>query len=153
MLAPQSPLHQQHHLVLAVSVVFACKAMFILPTHSASSLTSGAAHLHFFCWLRPWTNSCIACRLGKQRDTGGVGFGNARAVRNLYEQSITRQSTRVLAERRAGGSIDALLLVREDLLGPKHLDVTSSKALRSLAALRGLHSVKRSVDTLLSLVR
>jgi hypothetical protein len=33
---------------------------------------------------------------------GSVGFGNARAVRNLIEASIKRQSARVLLERRTG---------------------------------------------------
>jgi hypothetical protein len=93
------------------------------------------------------------CRLGPQRDTGTIGFGNARAVRNLYEQSITRQSARVLAEKRQGLSPDLLLLTRDDLLGPKHLDVTQSKPLQQLQGLRGLHKVKDSVATLLELIK
>ncbi|PNH08303.1 NFX1-type zinc finger-containing protein 1 [Tetrabaena socialis] len=92
-----------------------------------------------------------ARRLGRQRGT--VGFGNARAVRNAYEQAQRRQSSRVLAERRAGGSPDALLLVREDLLGPRQLDVSSSSALQQLGAMRGLRAVKQQVDDLLALIR
>ncbi|KIY94942.1 Stage V sporulation protein K [Monoraphidium neglectum] len=91
-------------------------------------------------------------RLGRQRDAGGAGFGNARAVRNLYEQSIARQSARVLAERREGGAPDPLLLRRDDLLGPKRLDAGGSKALQELEAMRGLRRVKESVQTLLGLI-
>jgi hypothetical protein len=94
----------------------------------------------------------IACRrLGRQR--GAVGFGNARAVRNLLlERSITRQSARVLAARAAGGQPDTLLLAREDLLGPRQLDVRSSRPLQQLRQLRGLPKVKESVETLLQLI-
>jgi hypothetical protein len=51
---------------------------------------------------------CCCCapfylRLGRQRDSGAPGFGNARAVRNLLEAAISRQSARVLEEKRAGG--------------------------------------------------
>jgi hypothetical protein len=41
-------------------------------------------------------------RLGRQRDSGAPGFGNARSVRNLLEQAISRQSARVIKERKAG---------------------------------------------------
>jgi hypothetical protein len=91
-----------------------------------------------------------ARRLGRQR--GAVGFGNARAVRNLLERAITRQSARVLQERRAGLQPDLLLLTREDLLGPKGLDVSSSQPLQQLAGMRGLRRVKQSVQTLLQLI-
>jgi hypothetical protein len=91
-------------------------------------------------------------RLGRQRDTGAPGFGNARAVRNAYEAAITRQSARVLAERRAGGAPDPLLISRDDLLGPKRIDPAGSPALRELAGMRGLQKVKDSVDTLLGLI-
>jgi hypothetical protein len=90
-------------------------------------------------------------RLGKQRHL--PGFGNARAVRNLLETTITRQSARVLEERRQGLDPDTLLLVREDLLGPKGLDMSSSKPLQRLADMRGLARVKASVHTLLELLR
>ena len=73
-------------------------------------------------------------------------------MRNLYEQTLTRQSARVLAERQAGRSPDLLLIEREDLLGPKHIDVATSAPLRELHAMRGLGAVKESVDTLLQLI-
>jgi hypothetical protein len=74
-------------------------------------------------------------RLGRQRGT--VGFGNARAVRNAYEQAVSRQSARVLSERREGGEPDLLLISRQDLLGPKFLDVSTSSALRELQVIGG----------------
>ncbi|KAG2452041.1 hypothetical protein HYH02_003079 [Chlamydomonas schloesseri] len=92
-----------------------------------------------------------ARRLGRQR--GMTGFGNARAVRNAYEQAQRRQSARVLKERGAGGAPDPLLLQRDDLLGPKHLDVSSCSALRELEAMRGLKAVKQAVSDLLGLIR
>ena len=46
-----------------------------------------------------------------------------------------------------------LLLVREDLLGPKDLDVSRSQPLKRLADMRGLARVKGSVHTLLELLR
>lgn len=45
------------------------------------------------------------------------------------------------------------MLKRDDLLGPKDLDVAGSKPLQQLAALRGLDKVKASVGTLLGLLR
>ena len=84
-----------------------------------------------------------ACRLGRQRGT--IGFGNARAVRNAYEAAVSRQSARVAMERGEGGDPDLLLITRTDLLGPKFLDVSSSAALKELAAMQGLKAVKKQV--------
>jgi hypothetical protein len=47
--------------------------------------------------------SMLRFRLGRQRDSGAPGFGNAREVRNLVEAAISRQSGRVLAQQRQGG--------------------------------------------------
>ncbi|GFH21452.1 NFX1-type zinc finger-containing protein 1, partial [Haematococcus lacustris] len=92
-----------------------------------------------------------ARRLGRQRGT--VGFGNARAVRNFYEQAVARQSARCVEERQQGLNPDLWLLRRDDLLGPKQLDVSSSSALQELQAKVGLQSVKDSVANLLQLIR
>ncbi|MEW5313864.1 MAG: hypothetical protein WDW38_005396 [Sanguina aurantia] len=92
-----------------------------------------------------------AQRLGRMRGT--VGFGNARAARNLYEATITRQSARVIRQRQQGLMPETMLLEREDLLGPMHIDHASSKALRQLSLMRGLGSVKASVDSLLQIIR
>lgn len=90
-------------------------------------------------------------RLGRMRGT--VGFGNARAVRNLYESAVTKQSSRVITQRQQGLTPGVMMLEREDLLGLMHIDHSSSEALRELAAMRGLKSVKASVNTLLQLIR
>ncbi|KAL6759019.1 P-loop containing nucleoside triphosphate hydrolase protein [Haematococcus lacustris] len=92
-----------------------------------------------------------ARRLGRQRGT--VGFGNARAARNFYEQAVARQSARCVEERQQGLNPDLWLLRRDDLLGPKQLDVSRSSALQELQAKVGLQSVKDSVANLLQLIR
>jgi len=60
-------------------------------------------------------------RLGRSR--GKVGFGNARAVRILFEQAHARQATRISNERRLQGkslkSLKLMEFTRDDLLGPK----------------------------------
>ncbi|MEW5300661.1 MAG: hypothetical protein WDW36_003575 [Sanguina aurantia] len=92
-----------------------------------------------------------AQRLGRMRGT--FGFGNARAARNLYEATLTRQSARVIRQRQQGLKPETMLLEREDLLGPMHIDHASSKALRELSVMQGLGSVKASVDSLLQIIR
>lgn len=91
-----------------------------------------------------------ARRLGRQRGT--TGFGNARAVRNLWEATVARQSARVVRERGAGLSPDPLLITRNDLLGPMHLDPSTSQPLQQLGRMRGLQAVKDSADALLGLI-
>ncbi|KAJ1457712.1 P-loop containing nucleoside triphosphate hydrolase protein, partial [Pelagophyceae sp. CCMP2097] len=93
-----------------------------------------------------------ARRLGRLRGT--TGFGNARAVRNLVETARERQAARVVAERERGcgrGAGDHGLLAREDLLGPRIVDVDSA-ALRELEGLEGLQKVKASVKQLLGMM-
>lgn len=84
----------------------------------------------------------MAQRLGRQR--GVRGFGNARAVRNWLENARDRQAKRILAERAAGGTPNLYELARDDLLGPRSLDMSRSQPLRDLYALRGLKQVKES---------
>jgi hypothetical protein len=50
----------------------------------------------------------------------------------MWEQTKQRQSARIIKERNAGGDPDTLLVKREDLLGPKFLDVSACKALQQL---------------------
>eukprot|EP00798_Chlamydomonas_sp_ICE-L_P024108 gene24108-9683_t len=88
----------------------------------------------------------LARRLGRQR--GQVGFGNARAVRNAYEQALARQAARVSRQRSAGSDPD----IMEDLLGPKFLDSSDSSSLKELDHMRGLHRIKKEVDNMLALV-
>jgi hypothetical protein len=54
-------------------------------------------------------------RLGRGR--GRNGFGNARALRNLFDKIRERQSERLTKERRAGKRPDDFLLAKEDLIG------------------------------------
>eukprot|EP00168_Porphyra_purpurea_P019747 TRINITY_DN7999_c0_g1_i3.p1 TRINITY_DN7999_c0_g1~~TRINITY_DN7999_c0_g1_i3.p1 ORF type:complete len:636 (-),score=258.43 TRINITY_DN7999_c0_g1_i3:16-1923(-) len=91
-----------------------------------------------------------ARRLGRRG--GSRGFGNARDVRNWLETARERQAKRILAERAAGRAPPPMELSREDLLGPRTLDVRSSPALAELAGLRGLGAVKAAVEQLLRLV-
>jgi hypothetical protein len=50
----------------------------------------------------------------------------------MWEQTKQRQSARVIKERNAGGDPDTLLIKRDDLLGPKFLDVSACKAVQQL---------------------
>lgn len=89
-------------------------------------------------------------RLGRMRGT--LGFGNARAVRALYNQTLTKQANRLDAQRERGLDPNILMLEREDLLGPMHIDPASSAAIQDLLSMRGLDSVKASVETLLLVI-
>lgn len=100
-----------------------------------------------------------ARRLGMQRGT--TGFGNARAVRNLYEQARARQASRVQALNEAGELPEngeerraaMLRFEREDFLGPRELDFSSCKPLQELEAMVGLGQVKKAVKSLLEMVK
>ncbi|KAG1675261.1 hypothetical protein FOA52_016292 [Chlamydomonas sp. UWO 241] len=96
----------------------------------------------------------LCVRLGRGR--GKVGFGNARAVRNAWETTLVQQAERVLRTRSRGeqgtASADPLLIMRDDLLGPKELNVSGSTALAELNQMRGLQAVKDQVSNLLMLI-
>ena len=47
--------------------------------------------------LTPEAEEKLALKIGQISDERGKGFGNARAMRNLFEQSLTRQARRILA--------------------------------------------------------
>ncbi|KAG8459015.1 hypothetical protein KFE25_006560 [Diacronema lutheri] len=112
-------------------------------------------------WLTDAKHARIAARrLGLQRGT--TGFGNARAVRNLWERTLARQAERIVAERaRSGGIVCAgqssspadFEIRREDLLGPRCADWSELSPLRELNAMIGLAAVKASVRNLLSLLQ
>lgn len=91
-----------------------------------------------------------ARRLGRQRGTNG--FGNARATRNLMELAKERQSARVLAAREKGEHVNAYLLSRDDIVGPRNLSCKDSAALKELDNMIGLQAVKDSVKQLIQLV-
>ena len=84
-----------------------------------------------------------ARRLGRQRGTNG--FGNARAVRNFWEQVTARQASRVVEQRGSGLEPDPWLITRDDMLGPRELDLSRSSALKELESMRGLAMVKDEV--------
>ena len=91
-------------------------------------------------------------RLGRRR--GDKGFGNARAVRVLFERTRDRQTSRVKDARNYGRNADMFELVRTDLLGP---DITEdslkkSDARQKLDKMEGLLPVKESVEQLFQLV-
>ena len=92
-----------------------------------------------------------ARRVGKGR--GSLGFGNARAVQNLLDAAVERQTARVVAERRAGLRPDIFEFQRDDLLGQQSrlLDPETCTPLRKLYEMEGLEQVKSSVDGLLKL--
>ncbi len=86
-------------------------------------------------------------RLGRGR--GKEGFGNARAVENLFATIRRRQGARIHEERKAGKRPNDLLFVKEDLIGPDPSKVVvDSKSWRTLQGMIGLKSVKQSVQDL-----
>ncbi|KAJ7035057.1 AAA domain-containing protein [Mycena alexandri] len=90
----------------------------------------------------------IIRRLGRGR--GQNGFGNARAVHNLFSRIHERQASRLQKERKNGRSADDFLLTKEDLIGPDpSLASTESVAWKKLQSLIGLDSVKATVRSLI----
>lgn len=91
-------------------------------------------------------------RLGRGR--GREGFGNARALQNMFAQIRQRQAVRVGKERKNGSSPDDFLLVKEDLIGPNPDSVLPNcPSWIKLQKLTGLESVKQSVSNLFNLIR
>jgi AAA+ superfamily predicted ATPase len=98
-----------------------------------------------------WVRIAIR-RLASMR--GRVGFGNARAVRNLFDRSVERQSARITRQRREGEEPNIFMFERDDLLGPKANDTSlmNSEAYKELLAMEGLEDVKNVVNDILKLV-
>lgn len=93
----------------------------------------------------------VVRRLGRGR--GRDGFGNARALENLFSRVRERQSDRLSKERREGLTPDDNLITKEDLIGPDPSKaILSCDALVRLQKLTGLASVKKSVDFLIDLI-
>ena len=91
-------------------------------------------------------------RLGRGR--GSDGFGNARALENLFARVRERQSNRLSRERREGLTPDDYLLKKEDLIGPDPSQaILNCDALARLQNLTGLRSVKKSVAFLIDLIK
>jgi len=94
----------------------------------------------------------VVTRLGRGR--GRDGFGNARALENLFAQIRERQSERLTRERRDGHNADDQLITKEDLIGPDPSQaILKCDAWGELQKLTGLNSVKSSVSFFIDLVK
>ena len=90
-------------------------------------------------------------RLGRGR--GKDGFGNARALHNLFTKISERQAIRLTDERKTGKTPNDFLLTKEDVIGPDPSQaVLESVAWQKLHALVGLGDVKQSVQNLFDLI-
>jgi replication-associated recombination protein RarA len=98
-------------------------------------------------WIR-----VAARRIGRKR--GVEGFGNARDIRTLFQQSHTRQTHRITNFREMGFKPNIYMFERNDLLGPKAslVNLQASKAWKELNQLEGLQAVKKSLSLLLETV-
>jgi AAA+ superfamily predicted ATPase len=92
-----------------------------------------------------------ARRLAKRRGT--KGFGNARDVRNLWDNIKDQQSARVIAEREDGRSPALLEIERDDILGPRDAVVATREHINELNQMYGLAAVKDNVANLLEIIK
>lgn len=84
---------------------------------------------------------------------GREGFGNARALQNMFAKTTERQAERISAKRRQGLRVDDFFLEKEDIIGPDPSDaITRSAAWTELQSLTGLKTVKESVRSLIDLI-
>ena len=90
----------------------------------------------------------VIARLGRGR--GREGFGNARALQNIFSKISERQGERLARERRSGGAADDFLLSKEDLIGPDPSKAyRESAAWKELQKLIGLETVKETVQSMI----
>jgi hypothetical protein len=86
-------------------------------------------------------------RLGRGR--GREGYGNARALENMWARISERQASRLQRERAAGAKPDDFHFTKVDLIGPEPSGaVRDSAAWRELQGLIGLKAVKESIKGL-----
>lgn len=97
-----------------------------------------------------WAKVAIT-RLGRQR--GSRGFGNARAVRVLFDQVLKRQANRLSDEDGAGTDADLYELQKSDLLGTSVANLDDSADWRTLRDMIGLTSVKEAMRALAEVVK
>lgn len=91
-------------------------------------------------------------RLGRGRERDG--FGNARALENLFARIRNRQSDRIARERRQGLLPDDYNMTKEDLIGPDPSEtILECAAWNNLQTLTGLRSVKDSVRFLIGNIK
>ncbi|KAK7464369.1 hypothetical protein VKT23_006536 [Stygiomarasmius scandens] len=93
----------------------------------------------------------VVKRLGRGRGT--KGFGNARALQNLFMRVHMRQTERITKERKLGYRPDDFLLSKEDLIGPEPLQAfLQSPHWKELQEMIGLGSVKQSVQVFFDMI-
>ncbi|KAG4441429.1 hypothetical protein IFR05_003116 [Cadophora sp. M221] len=91
-------------------------------------------------------------RLGRGR--GRNGFGNARALENVFARIRERQAERLNNERRDGLGPDDFFMTKEDLIGPDPSKAMQNcDELSDLQKLTGLKSVKESVSFMIDLIK
>ncbi|KAB8301571.1 hypothetical protein EYC80_003415 [Monilinia laxa] len=91
-------------------------------------------------------------RLGRRRSRDG--FGNARALENMFARIRERQADRLSNERKDGLSPDDNLIAKEDLIGPDpSVAILNCKSWDQLQSLTGLESVKNSVRGLIDMIK
>jgi replication-associated recombination protein RarA len=90
-------------------------------------------------------------RLGRGR--GREGFGNARALQNMFTRITERQAERISRMRREGQRPDDFALLNEDIIGPDPTQaVKKSAAWTELQSLTGLTAVKESIRNLFDMI-
>ncbi|KAI9676184.1 MAG: hypothetical protein M1817_000929 [Caeruleum heppii] len=90
----------------------------------------------------------VVTRLGRGR--GQEGFGNARALQNVFSRISERQAERLARDRRQGLNPDDFYMSNEDLIGPDPSEaLTTSEAWTELQGLIGIEAVKESIRTML----
>lgn len=86
-------------------------------------------------------------RLGRRRGT--EGYGNARALENIWAQVAERQASRLREERVEGRSPDDLFFTKDDLIGREPSEaIKNCAAWKGLQSMIGLEKVKASVKAL-----
>lgn len=91
-------------------------------------------------------------RLGRGRER--EGYGNARALENLWARISERQSDRLQRERASGAKPDDFYFSKEDLIGPEPaVALKESAAWKELQGLIGLQAVKGAVRALIDRIQ
>ena len=90
-------------------------------------------------------------RLARGRGTNG--FGNARALQNMFSGIRERQASRLENERRQGTRPNDFLMTAEDIIGPPpDKAMNESRAWKNLQEMIGLGSVKKTIQEFFILV-
>lgn len=93
----------------------------------------------------------VVRRLGRGR--GSEGFGNARALENVFSHIRERQSDRLTRERRDGLNPADDFISKEDLIGPDPSQaLLQCEAWTKLQKLTGLKTVKTSINSMIDLI-